>query len=81
MEKIGLPSRAEVRKLYAERTGLDGSQVGWYEAFAQWKTATVVEQLHYRWKVGDSKDARMESIAARVPLLAESAARLLDELD
>ena len=81
MEKMGLPSRAEVRKLYAERTGLDGSQVGWYEAFAQWKTATVVEQLHYRWKVGDSKDARMESIAARVPLLAESAARLLDELD
>ena len=81
MEKMGLPSRTELRKVYAERTGLDVSRVGWYEAFAQWKTATVVEQLHYRWAVGDSKDPRMETIAARVPLLAEAAARLLDVLD
>ncbi len=56
------------------------SQAGWYEAFAQWKTATVVEQLHHRWAVGDSTDERMKTIAARVPLLAEAAARLLDEL-
>ena len=81
METMGLPSRVEVRKLYAERTGLDLSRVSWYEAFAQWKTATVLEQLHHRWAAGDSKDARMESIAARVPELAKSATRLLDELE
>jgi aminoglycoside phosphotransferase (APT) family kinase protein len=80
MEKMGLPSRAEVRKIYAERTGLDESQIGWYEAFALWKTATVVAQLHHRWLTGASKDPRMETIAARVPRLAETAERLLDEL-
>ena len=80
MQEMGLPSRAEVRALYGETTGLDVSQAGWYEAFAQWKTATVVQQLHYRWKVGDSSDPRMETIAARVPLLAATASRLLDEL-
>jgi aminoglycoside phosphotransferase (APT) family kinase protein len=80
MEKMGLPSRAEVRKIYAERTGLDESQIGWYEAFALWKTATVVAQLHHRWLTGASKDPRMETIAARVPRLAETAGRLLDEL-
>ena len=79
-ERVGLPSRAEVRKLYAEWTGLDGSRAGWYEAFAQWKTATVVEQRHHRWMVGDRTDTRMETIAARVPGLAEAASRLLDEL-
>ena len=78
--QMGLPSRSQVRKLYAERTGLEVSRVGWYEAFAHWKTATVLAQLHHRWAVGDSTDARMESIAARVPALAESAGRLLDEL-
>ena len=67
--------------MYAERTGLDVGSTAWYEAFAQWKTATVLEQLHYRWKVGDSTDPRMELIAARVPELAASATRLLDELD
>jgi aminoglycoside phosphotransferase (APT) family kinase protein len=80
MEKMGLPSRAAVRKIYAEHTGLDESQIGWYEAFALWKTATVVAQLHHRWAVGDSTDPRMELIAARVPVLAESAGRLLEGL-
>jgi aminoglycoside phosphotransferase (APT) family kinase protein len=80
MEKMGLPSRSEVRKIYAEETGLEVSKVGWYEAFAQWKTATVVEQLHHRWVVGDSTDPRMEFAAARVPNLAETAAKLLDEI-
>ncbi len=78
--RMGLPTRSEVTKLYAERTGLDVSRAGWYEAFAQWKTATVVAQLHHRWAVGDSRDARMETIAARVPELAKAAARLLDEV-
>jgi aminoglycoside phosphotransferase (APT) family kinase protein len=80
MESMGLPTRSEVRKLYAERTGLDVSRAGWYEAFAQWKTATVVTQLYHRWASGDSTDARMQAIAARVPLLAESASRLLDDV-
>ena len=80
MERMGLPSRAEVRKIYAEHSGFDVSAVAWYEAFARWKTATVVQQLHHRWVVGDSKDPRMETIAVRVPALAASSARLLEEL-
>ena len=48
---------------------LYGSEnIHWYEAFAQWKTATVLQQLHYRWKVGDSMDERMATIADSVPL-------------
>jgi aminoglycoside phosphotransferase (APT) family kinase protein len=81
MEKMGLPTRAEVKKIYGQQTGLDASQVGWYEAFALWKTATVVAQLHHRWLTGASKDPRMETIAARVPKLAADADRLLDGLD
>ena len=81
MEGMGLPTRAEVKKIYAERTGLDVSRGSWYEAFALWKTATVLEQLHHRWAMGDSTDDRMKAIAARVPILAEDAAHLLDEFD
>jgi aminoglycoside phosphotransferase (APT) family kinase protein len=81
MENMGLPTRAEVKEIYAERTGLDLSKAHWYEAFALWKTATVLEQLHHRWAMGDSTDDRMKTIAARVPTLAGEAARLLDELD
>lgn len=78
MRLMGLPSRAEIAARYGEQTGLDVSMVGWYEAFAQWKTAVVVQQLHHRWVVGDSTDERMETIAENIPLLVDSAQRLLN---
>lgn len=81
MGLMGLPTRSELATRYGERTGLDVSMVGWYEAFAQWKTAVVVQQLHHRWIVGDSTDERMETIAENIPLLINTAQLLLDELD
>lgn len=80
MDRMGLPARAEVADRYGERTGLDVRQVRWYEAFAQWKTATVVRQLHYRWVVGDSTDPRMETIADTLPSLVRVADELLTDL-
>ena len=77
MGLMGLPTRAELVERYADDTGLDLGHIAWYEAFAQWKTATGVQQLHHRWKMGDSTDPRMETIADRVPVLAATAAELL----
>lgn len=81
MDRMGLPTRPEVATRYGERTGLDVSAAAWYDAFAQWKTGVVVQQLHHRWVVGDSTDERMETIAESLPLLISSATQLLDELD
>jgi aminoglycoside phosphotransferase (APT) family kinase protein len=78
MERMGLPTRDEVKRRYAERSGFDLSRVGWYEAFALWKTATVGAQLHHRWVEGDSADPRMAAMGDSIPTLAESASRLLD---
>ena len=77
MERMGLPSRRQMVVRYAERSDLDLASIGWYEAFALWKTVTVVEQLHHRWKVGDSTDPRMETVADAIPRLIANAERLL----
>ena len=74
---VGLPKRSEIVEHYAQVSGLDLSRIGWYEAFGQWKTATVLQQLHYRWKVGDSKDERMALIADALPKFTETALALL----
>ncbi|MEX2627239.1 MAG: phosphotransferase family protein [Ilumatobacteraceae bacterium] len=81
MRAMGLPTRAEVVERYRDRTGFDTSAAGWFEAFAQWKTAVVIQQLHDRWVRGESTDPRMESIADRLPVLARGAATELDRLD
>ena len=79
MGAMGLPSRREIAARYGERTGLDVSMANWYDAFAQWKTAVVVQQLHHRWRQGDSTDERMATIADSIPLLVASADRLLTD--
>lgn len=78
MLTMGLPTRAEVVARYTERTGIDTTAVGWFEAFAQWKTGVVIQQLHDRWRRGESTDERMEFIADRLGALAHSATALLD---
>ncbi len=80
MERMGLPTRAEMVERYAARTRLDVAQVPWYEAFAQWKTAVVVQQLHARWLRGESSDPRMEHIANGIPRLAATAQALLEKI-
>lgn len=77
MDRMGLPPRTEIVARYAERSRLDLTNIGWYEAFALWKTATVIQQLHYRWKVGDSSDPRMETVADSLPTLIHNAEGLL----
>jgi aminoglycoside phosphotransferase (APT) family kinase protein len=79
MRAMGLPARAEITERYVARTGLDPAPIRWYEAFAQWKTAVVVQQLHNRWLDGASADPRHERIADSVPALAASATALLDQ--
>ena len=80
MQRMGLPTRAEIAERYGARSGLDVSVAPWYDAFAQWKTATVIRQLHHRWLVGESTDPRMETVADRLPALVAGATALLDRL-
>ena len=80
MELMGLPGRAEVVARYAERTGFDVSSVAWFEAFATWKTAVVLEQLYQRYVRGESTDPRMAERGEPVARLARRAGSMLDRL-
>lgn len=80
LREVGLPTRAEVVARYGERTGFDVSHAQWYEAFAQWKTAVVVRQLHHRWLQGQSANPRHETIAEAIGPLSRSADSLLGVL-
>jgi aminoglycoside phosphotransferase (APT) family kinase protein len=74
---MGLPTRAEITARYAARTGIDVAAVGWWEAFALWKTVVVVQQLHRRWVRGESTDPRMATVADRIPALLAAASGAL----
>lgn len=78
-ELLGLPSPAEILAAYDAVTGLDLSGIRWYQAFAAWKTAVVMQQLYDRYLRGETSDERMASRRDRVAELAARARRLLSE--
>lgn len=77
LEGMGLPSRGEIVQRYVARTGFDAADLAWYEAFANWKTAIVREQLYHRFMLGDSTDPRMGRLHDNNLMLARRSLRLL----
>jgi aminoglycoside phosphotransferase (APT) family kinase protein len=78
MEAMGLPRRAEMAERYAARTGFDVGAVHWYEAFACWKTAIILQQLHTRYLRGETTDERMATRGRDVSMQARRARSILD---
>jgi aminoglycoside phosphotransferase (APT) family kinase protein len=79
MESLGLPNRSQVIDRYASGTGLDVGDVHWYEAFACWKTAVVLQQLHTRYLRGETTDERMATRGDWVSGQARRAMMILDD--
>jgi aminoglycoside phosphotransferase (APT) family kinase protein len=48
----GFPGRAEVARLYAERSGRDLAEIDYYMAFGFWKLACILEGVYSRYSSG-----------------------------
>jgi aminoglycoside phosphotransferase (APT) family kinase protein len=73
----GFPTRAELAERYAQRTGLDLEHLGWYEVFALFKLAMVLESSYTRYATGRSDNPAHVRLERMVPELVASAARLV----
>lgn len=80
LDQIGLPARSAIIERYAQRTGFKVGTVGWYEAFATWKTIVVLEQLYQRFVRGESTDPRMRDLGEPGASMASRVTRLLDRV-
>lgn len=69
----GFPTRRELVERYAGARGVDCSRIAWYETFALFKTAVVLEQIYLRYTRGQTRDPRFADFAHRVPSLAQAA--------
>jgi aminoglycoside phosphotransferase (APT) family kinase protein len=58
---------------YARGTGFDVSQVAYYRIFALFKLAVVIQQIYYRFHVGQTRDERFRDFGVRVKAMAETA--------
>ena len=73
----GFPSRAEAIARYGERTGSDVGEILWYQVFAAFKLAVIIQQIYIRYIRGQTQDARFANYWRRVLGLAQKARALI----
>jgi aminoglycoside phosphotransferase (APT) family kinase protein len=66
-------SRRQLLDRYAARTGRDLTNLRYYEVFGIFKLAVVLQQIYYRYHMGQTRDERFRAFPARIRGLAEAA--------
>src|SRR5262249_36880916 len=69
-DRPGYFSRDELVDHYAARSGRDLGNLRFFEIFAVFKIAVVIQQIYFRYLHGQTTDARFASLDARVAHLA-----------
>lgn len=75
----GWLTRAEIIDRYQTRTGRDLSRIAFYEAFARFKVAVVIQQIYFRYVQGQTRDERFRNFDELVKELAQEALALAQE--
>ena len=68
---------AQVIETYAAKTGRDVSQIRYYQVFAIFKLAVVLQQIYYRFYCGQTQDERFRHFDRRVRNLISQASALI----
>ena len=75
-DRPGYLTKDEMVARYATRSGRDLSTIRYYEIFAVFKIAVVIQQIYYRYANAQTSDSRFATFDARVAYLARHAAGL-----
>jgi aminoglycoside phosphotransferase (APT) family kinase protein len=75
--QAGWFTRDQLLNCYAEKTGRDLSIINYYEVFALFKLAVVLQQIYVRFHRGQTQDERFRHFDKRVHNLIEQAAALI----
>jgi aminoglycoside phosphotransferase (APT) family kinase protein len=73
-----LPDRAALIKRYADGSGRETRAIGWYDVFARWKLAIVLEGSYAKFQRGLSDKPMHEFFGSQADLLLGSAVALIE---
>jgi aminoglycoside phosphotransferase (APT) family kinase protein len=76
----GWYTRDEFVQHYQQRTGRDLSNIGYYEVLGIFKLAVILQQIYYRFRRGQTLDARFQNFGEDVRGLVELASSLTGKL-
>ena len=74
-----LPDRRHLVERYASRSGRDTGGIGWYDVFARWKLAIVLEGSYAKFLRGLSDKPVHEFFGRQADLLLDSATLMVEK--
>ncbi len=72
------PDKKYLISQYEKLSGYNLEHIKWYECFAYWKNAVVLQQLYKRYVDGATKDKRMAQLGMGAKILAAAANQKID---
>lgn len=72
-DQKGFYSRREFLEQYAKLSGRDVANITYYLTFGFYKLAGILQQIYYRWKIGEAKDERFSTLNQSIANLIELA--------
>lgn len=75
----GWMTRAEIIERYEAGSGRDLSRIVFYETFARFKVAVVIQQIYFRYVQGQTSDERFRNFDALVQELSREALNLAEQ--
>lgn len=75
----GFLSRSEIIEYYHSKTGRDTNSIHYYLVFAYFRLAVMLQQMHYRWKMGFTKDERFANHHVHVKKLIQHAYQISNQ--
>ena len=75
----GWMTREQIIERYEAGTGRDLSRIVFYETFARFKVAVVIQQIYFRYMLGQTQDERFRNFDALVRQLTRGALELAEQ--
>ena len=69
----GFPTRAELIRRYAEKSGQAFENFDFYYCFGLFRLAVIIQQIYYRYFHGQTKDPRFKMLSFAVQVLEKAA--------
>jgi aminoglycoside phosphotransferase (APT) family kinase protein len=73
----GFPTIESLTQRYADRSGLDVSNLPWYTALGYYKLAVICEGIHYRYATGQTVGPGFDQIGSIVEPLVSAGRHVL----
>jgi aminoglycoside phosphotransferase (APT) family kinase protein len=75
----GWMTREEIIERYEKKTSSDLSLIAFYETFARFKVAVVIQQIYFRYRQGQTRDERFRNFDGLVRALTAEALELAEQ--